>query len=297
MTRQLTRSLQAAGALGLLLGLVSLGSAAALEVWFEGMAPHVGQRFEARLTEAETGMEVARSRVASIESETFAVRFSGLKPREGYVLDFYVDFNDNGRYDPPPVDHAWRIQVPDYRASMALRVGHNTGFTDIEWPNAEALQEPAIDGRIGLSEYAHYLYDSGTGIRVYWSNDAAVLTVGLISPGTGWVSAGFDPVDAMQGANFVLAAIVDGVLVIEDHYGTSRFGHSIDASQDILEAAGAETEGTTVVEFRIPLDSGDGRDKPLLPGSTYSMLLAYHASSDSLGQRHTKRSTIEITVG
>ena len=100
----------------------------------------------------------------------------------------------------------------------------------------------------------------------------------------------------MQGADYILAAVTDGALIIEDHFGTGRFRHTKDAQQDILEAAGTEDEGQTIVEFRIALDSGDSADKPLLPGESYPLLVAFHATSDSLSVRHTHRATAELTL-
>jgi len=159
-----------------------------------------------------------------------------------------------------------------------------------------AAAVPVADGVIEDSEYTHTLTDDATMIQLYWTHDGKTLFIAMISPGTGWVSVGFDPVNVMQGANYILAAVDDEALTIEDHFGTSRFGHSLDEQQDILSAFGIEEEGSTLVEFSIPLDSGDDWDKPLFADSTVTTLLAYHASSDRLTVRHTERSIVSITL-
>ncbi|MBC7220980.1 hypothetical protein H5T55_05865 [Candidatus Bipolaricaulota bacterium] len=123
-----------------------------------------------------------------------------------------------------------------------------------------------------------------------------VLFTALHSPGTGWVSAGFDPVNRMQGANYILAAVTPGGLVIEDHFGTGTTSHRRDGREDILRAAGTASGGQTVVEFAVPLDSNDPEDKLLIPGRTYTVLLAYHRSSTSFTALHTARGSVEMKL-
>jgi hypothetical protein len=49
-------------------------------------------------------------------------------------VDFYADHNGNGVYDPPPADHAWRLELNDVAGDSELDFTHNTNFTDIQWP-------------------------------------------------------------------------------------------------------------------------------------------------------------------
>ena len=37
-------------------------------------------------------------------------------------------------------------------------------------------------------------------------------------------------------------------------------------------------------------------DRPLVPGESYTVLVAYHATDDAFGARHTERGTGEITL-
>jgi hypothetical protein len=138
--------------------------------------------------------------------------------------------------------------------------------------------------------------DPATGIRIDWQNDASILYVGIVSPGTGWVGIGFDPASRMQGANYILAAVSSGVLAIDDQFGVAQTMHRADAQTNVLQAAGQETDGKTVVEFAIPLASGDLDDKNLVPGQTVTVLLAFSADQDTFTARHTARSTTSITL-
>jgi len=161
-----------------------------------------------------------------------------------------------------------------------------------------ANSAPQIDGTIAPDEYAHAM-EAG-GFQVYWSNNESLLRVGLRSPGTGYIAIGFDPDHRMQGANYILCAVRNGQVVTRDDFGTGPLAHSSDVANggrdNVLEAAGTERNGQTTVEFVIPLDSGDPMDKPLMPGSTYQVLVAYHNSSDDFSDRHSQRGVGEIRL-
>jgi hypothetical protein len=156
----------------------------------------------------------------------------------------------------------------------------------------------AIDGVIYAGEYAHST--EAAGFEIDWSNDAQTLRVGLISPGTGYLAIGFDPVYRMEGANFILGAVVDGKTVVRDDFGTGPVEHSPDTANggtnDILEAAGCEANGRTYLEFVIPLDSADPMDKPLVPGNTYMVIIAYHETNDDFSAWHSRRGSGTIAL-
>ncbi len=262
---------------------------ASLTLIFREMDPHVGQSLELRIVDAASGIEETRFSMPEIPMESFDVQIEGLTPGKAYRIDFYADLNGNDRYDPPPTDHAWRIELTDLQVDEEVPFRHTLEFTDIAWP-------PKIDGRIDRFEYRNEMLDPETGMAVYWQNDDSILHVGLTAPGTGWLSIGFDPENRMQGANIIIAAVDDGESTIEDHYGDSPISHRMDEVDHVIEAAGNEFEGRSILEFAIPLDSGDDRDKPLAPGVEVAIILAYHASSDDLQTRHTARSTTSIVL-
>jgi hypothetical protein len=167
---------------------------------------------------------------------------------------------------------------------------------------AEEERAPAtgysIDGEIGSTEYAHRT--EIVGVEVSWANDATYLRVGLAAPGTGFVAIGFDPVRQMEGANFILGYVEDGKAYFRDDFGTESTAHMADVDrggvENIVSSAGAEWADRTVLEFIIPLDSGDALDKPLVPGNTYTVLLAYHDLRDGFTTRHSRRGVGEIQL-
>jgi len=156
----------------------------------------------------------------------------------------------------------------------------------------------SVDGVIDLGEYPHST--DVVDVTVYWANDANLLRVGLESPGTGYVSIGFAPEFRMEGANFIVGYVHEGDAFLRDDFGTSPTGHTADTDRGgashVLSSAGTEWADHTVIEFVIPLDSGDEMDKPLRPGGTYSILVAYHDLQDGFEAKHSRRGSGEIRL-
>lgn len=155
---------------------------------------------------------------------------------------------------------------------------------------------PVVDGEIEDGEYAHAMEIAGA--KVFWRNGAVVLFVGVTTPGTGWAAVGLDPTGQMHvGANIIIAALTNEGLIIEDQYGfcCPPF-HLPDERRDLLEAAGKLTPSGFVLEFAIPLDSGDEQDRPLLPGQTYLGLLAYRRNSPDFRTKHTARGEFTLDL-
>lgn len=256
---------------------------------FSGMEPYRGEWFEARVVASKTGAEVTRLSVPEIPAGEFELAFDLLEIGKGYRVDFYVDQNENHRYDPPPTDHAWRLVLAPIVQNTTIPVPPSEEFVEIDWP-------PLIDGTIDAGDYRHTLTDPTTGIEVVWQNDPTYLYVGLVSPGTGWVAIGFAPEGKMKGANIVIAAVTAGRLTIQDHFGIAPTAHREDAVSEIIQAAGSEGDGRTVIEFVIPLESDDPEDKSLKPGEPVKVILAYHALSDAFTAHHTARTTTTISL-
>jgi hypothetical protein len=260
---------------------------ATLMLQFRDMDPHVGQAFSVRVVDEASGAEVDRLSVSGVPSASFDLEFV-VPTGSVYRLDFYADMNANGRYDPPPVDHAWRIQLADVQENRTVLFSHDLAFTDIDWP-------PLVDGRVEAGDYRHSLNDSRTGMTVYWQNDDLTLRLGLTSPGTGWLAIGFRPERRMLGADTLITAVTGDGVIVEDDTGTGQTSHRVDATSRVLDAAGLELDGRTTVELVLPLAGGES-GTTLTPGETLSVILAYHASSDRLTTRHSKRTTTQITL-
>ena len=203
---------------------------------------------------------------------------------------------------PAPVDVPALEEAEPVPPAEDPAVAGERGATEAEEEPAPESEVPApayaIDGIIEEGEYPGHTVISG--VAVYWSNNAEILKIGLVSPGTGYISIGFDPDRRMEGANFILAYMADGEIHTRDDYGIGMTSHGPDIDRggvdNVLASAGVEWADSTIVEFMIPMDSGDPSDKPLLPGGTYTILVAYHDLRDELTLRHSRRGTGEITL-
>ncbi len=163
-------------------------------------------------------------------------------------------------------------------------------------PAALSTSVPTSEGLVYSGEYRNNLYDPVTGMLLFWQNDATTLYVGLISPGTGWLSVGFSDRAGKPGSNIILGAVVDGSVTIQDNYGVTRQLHLADKVSSIVTFGGSEEPGQTTLEFVIPLASGDAQDATLAPGQMVHVILAYQATRDSLTSEHTRYSMTQIML-
>lgn len=152
-------------------------------------------------------------------------------------------------------------------AAVSIVIGTLTGCGD-------STTEPE-QGEEGWQEYS-------TGDFLFewqFEDSPASLRMRLTAPTTGWVSVGFDPTSMMEDANLLIGYVEGGTAHIRDDYGTGQFSHASDVSlggtDDAEIISGSESSGETVLEFRIPLDSGDQYDKVLMQGTTYTLIFAY----------------------
>jgi hypothetical protein len=136
-------------------------------------------------------------------------------------------------------------------------------------------------------------------IQLKWRTDAEFLYVEVKAPTTGWVGFGIDAEKEMLRANIIIGCVKDGVVLIEDHYGTAPRAHRLDTDlggkDNLSEKGGEEADGATILRFRIPLDSGDTYDRPLEAGKEYEVLLAYGATDD-LKTRHATRAHFKLVM-
>jgi hypothetical protein len=117
------------------------------------MTPHIGQKFEIRVISQQTNMEVVRSSLAAIPTADFDLVLDVPASGEDYWVDFYADFNSNGDYNAPPIDHAWRMVLSGVTGDTILTFTHNTNFTDIMWVYLFTLDLSNMTPHIGNAFY------------------------------------------------------------------------------------------------------------------------------------------------
>lgn len=149
-------------------------------------------------------------------------------------------------------------------------------------PSAEPMLQTATadwipDGVVTDGEYAQKMILSGGIFEVRWKNDAKTLYMAIKGKTEGWVAIGFEPEVWMKDADMIMGWVDDGEVSAMDAYSTGNYGphpHDIDlgGTDDILEFAGSEKDGFTVIEFSRKMDTGDEFDKAFESGQTVSMI-------------------------
>lgn len=94
----------------------------------------------------------------------------------------------------------------------------------------------------------------------------------------GWVAVAFKPTKKMKDANMVIGCNKNGIQIVEDHFGVSKFSHKADTliggKNNLLESSCTEENGVTTLSFTIPLNSNDEKDVELKIGEEIMVLFA-----------------------
>ena len=122
-----------------------------LDINFTGMTPHVGQKFFIKVEDRETSEEIARKQL--VVEESFSLEIPGLTDGHSYRVEFFSDHNNNGYYDAPPADHAWRIELDDISGDQLINFSHNTDFKDISWDHRVFVNFSSMTPHVGQELY------------------------------------------------------------------------------------------------------------------------------------------------
>lgn len=142
---------------------------------------------------------------------------------------------------------------------------------------------------------------SGVTFEYRTTADGLNLEGRLSAQTSGWVGVGFNPVNAMQSANFIIGYVSGGNANIRDDWGTSPQAHASDlslgGSNDVNLIEGTETGGITMLHFTLPLATTDSFDRPLLIGQNYPIILARGSSgTDNFTGSHSGAGFAQISV-
>jgi hypothetical protein len=147
-----------------------------------GMNPHIGQKFEARLVNINRNMkEVGRTTITAVAGAAFSVKLPFAEAGHSYYVEFYADMNGNGRFDPSPADHTWRLEAMNTSGDVSLNFAHSTNFTDIPWKGLLNVQFSGMNPHLG-QEIKVRLIDNATGKeagRATRIADLTTFTLGL----------------------------------------------------------------------------------------------------------------------
>jgi len=150
-----------------------------------------------------------------------------------------------------------------------------------------------LDGIISDGEYIHNISFADGNFQIFWSENGSEIILGMKAKSTGWLAIGIDPVLLMQDADMLFGWVTDSDDVeITDAFSTGPTGpHPPDielgGTSDIIEYNGSELDGTTTIELKRLLNTGDSYDKPIPLTGDVKIIWAY-SDSDLFEAQHIK---------
>ena len=155
---------------------------------FANMSPHLNQNLYLRVVDKSTLRETDRTFVL-ISAASFSVTLPAVDVGGSYFVDFFADVNGNGKYDAPPTDHVWRLNLNNALGNDTITFSHNTSFTDIKWQNILTINFAGMTPHIG--QMLEIKLESSTlekeigrvKIPAIASASFPVQIIGLIEPG------------------------------------------------------------------------------------------------------------------
>jgi hypothetical protein len=154
-----------------------------LTVNFSGMTLHLNQVMKLYLRNNDTGAFIDSLKVDPVGEDAFSVSLFSIRPDSSYHIDFYVDLNENGTYDVPPEDHAWRIHLLDLKGDTTVNFVYNTNFTDIGLKVISGIDDHSVGGFITYPDPAsdELIIKSGqdlqniTEVRIFSSTGSLII--------------------------------------------------------------------------------------------------------------------------
>ena len=115
---------------------------------FSNMSPHLNQNLYLHVVDKSTLKEAGRTSLL-VSAAGFNITLLAVDVGGSYFIDFFADFNSNGKYDAPPTDHAWRMELNNASGNDTLNFSHNATFTDIKWPNILTINFAGMTPHVG----------------------------------------------------------------------------------------------------------------------------------------------------
>ncbi len=177
-------------------------------------------------------------------------------------------------------------------------------------PEAQPEKEPDGDGAVMARVEPGTIAVDGTQegypeqplleegkLQVFLAHDGSDCFVWAQTAGDGWLSVGFNqPGQGMDGANLILGN-VEGEDIVRNDLGQGRSHNEVETSGIKAHMVGT-TGGEVALEFQYPLEFPDQgfAVTALEPGSQYSLLVAFHDSSQDATARHQQWFTVDFQV-
>lgn len=159
-------------------------------------------------------------------------------------------------------------------------------------------QVPILDGHIGAREYSYHYHDEQIRMDLYWKIVQDRIYLALKSPAHGWEAISLAPIGPQMLGGDILIGYVEGDKVhVRDDFASLPTNHFSDiklgGTNDILAAAGSESEQGTIIELERKLTTLDANDRPIGP-TDLPVQLAYASEKDFSSYHDQNRASLLI---
>jgi hypothetical protein len=175
-------------------------------------------------------------------------------------------------------------------------------FTINEIEDTQGECPPTLNGNTDSGEYDYIASFGGGEFKLHWKFQNDTILMAMEGKTTGWVAIGFDPENRMEGADMIFGWVTgSGGVSAVDAYATGPTGpHPKDTDQggtsDILCFGGSESGGTTIIELKRLLSTGDTKDKTIPTSGELTVIWAT-GSNDDFNSQHSVRGVGKIDFG
>jgi hypothetical protein len=136
-------------------------------------------------------------------------------------------------------------------------------------------------------------------MSVKWKIEKDIIHFEMQAPTEGWVAIGFNETASLTGTYLLMGRIRDGRAEVMEHYtdkpGSYRPISDYGISSRTKAITGTESGDFTRLKFSLPVAAASKYHKELLPGTKWTLLLAFSLADDF--QHHSiMRTSLEIKL-
>jgi DOMON domain len=137
------------------------------------------------------------------------------------------------------------------------------------------------------------------GMTITWQIEPDRLMLRMTAPTDGWVAIGFNDREGLAGTNLIMGCVKNGKAEVSDRHilapGDHRSINELGGASAVELIGGTEVDGTTTLDFSLPLRSPDRWHHDLSTGKTYHLLMAF-SRDDDFAHHSMMRIATEISL-
>jgi hypothetical protein len=136
------------------------------------------------------------------------------------------------------------------------------------------------------------------GMTVKWHFDQERIFFEMQAPTNGWLAIGFNESEHITGTYLIMGRVVQGVAEIVEHKtlhpGDYRPVTQLGDPASVTVLHGDELAGSSIIRFSLPREAAGKQQKPLNPGDSYVLIMAFSREDDF--QHHSTMRTSLLVI-